>query len=207
MERNSVITNFDSKPDLELLDIASKIHEALKTSVSFNFPTGKLVGLQSQITDFTEVLIKTANGGKAEIFNKNSIRGGLLLELSDFAKMVNQQAKGNVTMLKTSGIPLWKEGDSYPEFPAPDKIKLSPGITHGEVVVEVPVNKNTRMYCIYHAPMPASADMKQWTSVLSTKHKATVTGLTPGTHLAIRAGYVGTNGKINLSETFTIFVQ
>lgn len=207
MERNSVITNYDNNTDIELLDVAHEATDSLSSNTAFSLPTGRLDKVRSVITDFIETRTKAANGGKAEIYAKNTIRGELLYEVSDLAKFVNQQAKGNLTMLKSSGFPLRKEGESHPEFPAPEVIKLSPGITHGEVVVEVPVKKNSRVYCIYHTPMPASAEMKEWTSLLSTKHKATITGLTPGTQLAIRAGYLGTNGKINLSETFTIFVQ
>jgi len=207
MERNSVITNYDNNTDVEILDVANETTDRLESNVAFTLPAGKIEKVRSVANDLKEARIKAANGGKIETHNKNSIRDLLLFEISDLAKIVNQQAKGNVTMLLSSGFPLKKENETYPEFPAPDKVKLTTGITHGEVVVEVPVNKNTRMYCIYHTPMPASADMKLWTSLLSTKHKATITDLTPGTQVAIRAGYIGTNGKINLSETFTIFVQ
>jgi hypothetical protein len=207
MEKNNVLTNFSNKSDGDLFNITSRMHDALKDNSFFTFADGKMVRFLTLINTFSEAQIKAANGGRTEVLAKNTVREELQNEASDIAKIVNQQAKGDVTALTSSGGTLWKENDSHPEFPAPENIKLSSGITHGVITVEVPVKKNTRMYCIYHTPMPASADMKQWTSLLSTKHKATVTGLTPGLQHAVRAGYVGTNGNINLSETFTIFVQ
>ncbi len=207
MEKNNVLTSFSNQSDGDLFATTNRMHNKLKDNSFFTFADGKLVRLLTLITTFSESRIKAANGGRAEVLTKNTARGVLENEASDIAKIVNQQAKGDVNILTSSGIPLYKEGDTYPEFPAPETIKLKQGIAHGVITVEVPVKKNTRVYCIYHAPVPASADIKEWNSLLSSKHKATITGLTPGTQVAVRAGYVGTNGNINLSETFTIFVQ
>jgi hypothetical protein len=207
MEKNSINTNFENSSDSELLNIDNTAYSNLKGNKYFTFMDGQLESFNNDIISLTNAKAKCENGGKVEIHAKNLARTKLLETTSTIAKIVNQQAEGDLMVLKSSGFPTRKEADSYPEFPAPTSLKLKSGLTHGEITVEVPVQKNTRVYCIYHAPMPASAEIKEWNNVLSTKHKTTITGLTPGTQQAVRAGYLGTNGKINLSEIFTIFVQ
>jgi hypothetical protein len=207
MEKNSIITNFDNYSDSELQNIASVIHENLKANKHFTFTEGQMTAFQKDITTFIDARVKSDNGGKLEVHAKNMAKKALLLTISDLSKIINQQAKNDLTILKSSGFPTRKEADSYPEFPAPTSIKLKSGLTHGEIIVEVPVQKKTRVYSIYHATMPVPNNIKEWNNMLSTKHKTTITGLTPGTQQAVRAGYLGTNGKINLSEVFTIFVQ
>ena len=207
MERNNVITNYKGYTDNELIDTSRIGHSSLKASTYFIFPEGQLNAFNTCITTFADAKVKAGNGGKIEIYAKNVARINLENELTDITRMVNQQAKGDLTVLKSAGFPLYKEPESYPEFPAPSIIKLKSGIAHGEIVVEVPAVKRTRMYFIYHAPVPVPEEIKDWNSILSTKHKARITGLTPGTQQAVRAGYIGTNGKINLSEIFTIYVQ
>jgi hypothetical protein len=207
MEKNSINTNFENSSDNELLNIDNTAYSNLKGNKYFTFIDGQLESFNNDIISFTNAKAKCENGGKVEIIAKNLARTKLLETTTTIAKLVNQQAAGDLMILKSSGFPTRKEADSYPEFPAPTSLKLKSGLSHGEITVEVPVQKNTRVYCIYHAPMPASAEIKEWNNVLSTKHKTTITGLTPGTQQAVRAGYLGTNGKINLSEIFTIFVQ
>ncbi|WP_320053459.1 hypothetical protein [uncultured Acetobacteroides sp.] len=207
MEKNSINTFFDNSSDYELLNIGNATYSNLKGNKYFTFKEGQLESYNNDIIALTNAKAKCENGGKVEYSAKNIARAKLLETTSTIAKIVNQQAEGNLMILKSSGFPTRKEAESYPEFPAPTSLKLKSGMAHGEIIVEVPVQKNTRVYCIYHAPMPASANIKEWNNVLSTKHTAIITGLTPGTQQAVRAGYVGTNGKINLSEIFTIFVQ
>ena len=207
MERNNVRTNYGAYTDNAFLETAQVGYDNLKISKYFIFPDGQLNAFNTYITAFADAKVKAGNGGKAEIYAKNVARNNLENEVTSITRMVNQQANGDITVLKSSGFPLRKEPESYPEFPAPANIKLKSGIAHGEIVVEVPAVKRTRMYFIYHAPMPTPEEIKDWNSVLSTKHKATITGLTPGSQHAVRAGYIGTNGKVNLSEIFTIFVQ
>lgn len=207
MEKNSINTNFENSSDNELLNIGNTTYSNLNGNKNFTFMDGQLESYNNDITRFTTAKSKCENGGKIEITAKNLARTKLLETTSTIAKIVNQQADGDLLILQSSGFPTRKEADSYPEFPAPSSIKLKSGLAHGEIIVDVPVQRNTRVYCIYHAPMPASAEIKEWTNVLSTKHKTTITGLAPGTQQAVRAGYLGTNGKINLSEIFTIFVQ
>lgn len=207
MEKNSINTNFENSSDNELLNIGNTTYSNLNGNKSFTFMDGQLESYNNDITRFTAAKSKCENGGKIEITAKNLARTKLLESTSTIAKIVNQQADGDLMVLQSSGFPTRKEADSYPEFPAPSSIKLKSGLAHGEIIVEVPVQRNTRVYCIYHAPMPVSSEIKEWNNVLSTKHKTTITGLVPGTQQAVRAGYLGTNGKINLSEVFTIFVQ
>jgi len=207
MEKHRVITNFSMLSDSELLKTVKNAVLNLKDNKGYVFTEGKLTDLDSKATELTDAIAKSINGGRLVVQKKNDVRLEVEFKLSDIAKTVNLQANYNLAMLESTGLPLIKEAESYPEFPAPKMLKLKSGIAHGEIIVEVPVQKKTRIYCIYHSKMPAAAEIKEWNHILSTKHKATITGLTPGDQIAVKAGYVGTNGKINLSETFTIYVQ
>ena len=207
MGKNYINTCFDNSSDNEMLNIGNIAYSNLKGNKYFNFLDGQLESFNNDIVSFTNAKAKCENGGKVEIVAKNLARTKLLETTSIIAKVVNQQAGGDLMILKSSGFPTREEAENYPEFPAPTSLKLKSGLAHGEIVVDIPVQRNTRVYSIYHAPMPAPENIKEWNNLLSTKHKTTISGLTPGTQQAVRAGYLGTNGKINLSDVFTIFVQ
>lgn len=207
MERVNVAVDFSRKTDSELQDVTKEMYAALKDNTLFTFDDGKIDSFLTLINTYAKARIKAIKGGHLDVFTKNTLRKELQDEASDIAKIVRQQAKGDKTTLMSSGIPMWKVPDRHTEFAAPEIIKLSQGITHGKVIVEVPVMKRTRLYCIYYTSEPISDNSNSWETILSTKHKATITGLTPGSKVSVRAGYLGTNGKINQSEIFTIFVQ
>jgi hypothetical protein len=207
MERNSVITNYASLSDNVLISTAQNAYDNLIGNKRFIFAEGRLPAFLTSINTLYDAKSKASNEGKVEMHAKNVAKKALQDDITDIARIVNLQAKGDMTILKSSGLPLRKESENHPEFPAPSTVKLKSGIGHGEIVVDIPAEKNSRLYCIYHAPMPAPDDMKKWDNILSTKHRTTIVGLVPGTQQAVRAGYIGTNGKINLSGVFTIFVQ
>lgn len=207
MGRASVVTSFVHYTEGNLFNSASEMYYGLNGNPHFSFAEGLLDQLDASLRKYKEAKIHAENKGKAEVFAKNMAKEELREIMSEVAKNVNLQAKGDTSLLISTLIPLCKDGKRHQELPAPELVKLSSGITHGEVVVDVPVNKNTRVYSIYYATMPVSDNIKEWNNLLSTKHKLTIKGLTPATQQAFRAGYLGTSGKVNLSEIFTIIVQ
>jgi len=207
MGRASVVTSFVHYTESNVLESSYEMYYGLKENPHFTFADGMLTRLDTSIKKFEKARRQAENKGKIEVFFKNLAKEELRGIMSEVAKNVNLQAKGDLTLLLSSCIPLCKTGKRHQELAAPIGVKLSSGITHGQVVVDIPVNKNTRVYSIYYATMPAAANINEWTNLLSTKHKVTIEGLTPATQQAFRVGYLGTNGKMNLSDIFTIIVQ
>jgi hypothetical protein len=207
MGRARVITCFVHHTEANLYDCATEMYQYLNGNPRFNIADGLLTRLASCISTYSNARMKADNRGKLEVFAKNVAKEELQGVMSEIARHVNLWAKGDSVLLASSGIPLCKEGKRHQELAAPGLVKLSSGITHGEVVVDVPANKNTRVYSIYYATMPAPADVRLWCNILSTKHKITIGGLQPASQQAFRAGYLGTSGKVHLSEVFTILVQ
>lgn len=207
MGRASVVTSFVHYTDSNVLESSYEMYYGLNENPHFTFVDGMLTRLDASINKYKAARIQAENKGKIEVFFKNLAKEELRSIMSEVAKNVNLQAKGDLTLLLSSCIPLCKTGKRHQELAAPMVVRLSSGITHGQVVVDIPVNKNTRVYSIYYATMPAAANINEWNNLLSTKHKVTIVGLTPATQQAFRVGYLGTNGKMNLSDIFTIIVQ
>ena len=185
---------------------AESVVLAMTDNANFPKPNPTIASLQAAITAFSEAMVAAVDGGRIRIAERRQARKvleGLLIQLSAYVMMT---ANGDVNMLISSGLDVYKEPEASAPIEVPQAPELSSGANTGEVLVKVPVVKGAKSYFFEYTADPLS-DSSVWQQVVDTRSKVLITGLTAGKKYWFRVMAIGLRGARTASKEVSYIVQ
>lgn len=150
MKYQRVKTSFFTEKDSHLLVQARRVLAALSDSTVFASPNPPLVELKAAIADYETKLYKSLDGNVLQREEKRESKKELAVVLQGLAFYVNQICNGDLTLLHSSGFPVFvarRKGTSpdMPGLPNPKDGRVS-----GEICLSfAPVGRDMQYeYCI-----------------------------------------------------------
>ncbi len=191
-----VLTGFTELDDGELDIEAANAVTGLTGNPSFIFTGTTLTDFSDVATAYHNALGALSTGGKAAIILKNETREALLPMFTGVAIIVNQQANGNQTALSSSGIKLASDNRNHHQQPMPINLQVTngPNGTMAPSVKHSPVGDHGTVFAFTVGTNPQT-DPNTWTQKTVNGHKATISGLTPGTAYNFTAAYKGSDDE------------
>jgi len=207
MTTSKVITGYVRYPESELAGMAQVACDGLTGNANFVFEEGLLVRFQEHITDYTSLKAKVKNGTTADVLKKNEAKKIVLDDMHYISTEVNQQAKGDLVKLQSSGFPLAKTASPVGPLPKPTDFRVMSGRNSGELLFEVDVHERCQVYLFFFAAMPASENVSEMNKIVSTTHKRNAGSFKPGTQYKCLCAYQGSSTELVYSDPVYVFVQ
>ena len=176
MKTQKAIISFAKTKDHELADIAQAIANQMTNNLNFSSPSPSLSDLQAAIDAYSNALIQTQSGSKADTATKNACRLTLEHDLSTLGTYVNLIADGDMLKLQSSDFPLSKLPEPIGILEAP-VLTVHYGENAGEMVIEISSIAKASGYIVLYAPTPAPADNNDWNSKVLSSTKGILTHL------------------------------
>ena len=189
-----VLTGFSHLDDGELDLAASNAVTGLTDNKNFTFSGSDFTDFSTAATTYHASLGALKTGGQPATVAKNEAREVLLPLFTAVAIIVNQQAKGNQTMLLSSGIKLAAAREHHQQ-PSPVNLQVANG-PNGSIILSVkhsPVGDHGTVFA--YTTDNKSTDPNAWIQKSVNAHKAIITGLTPGMSYEFTAAYKGTDDE------------
>ena len=175
-------------------------------NANFPKPNPTIASLQEAITAFSEAMAAAIDGGRIRIAERKQARKvleGLMIQLSSYVMMT---ANGDVNILISSGLDMFKEPETSAPLETPQAPELSSGANTGEVLVKVAVVKGARSYFFEYTADPLS-DSSAWQQVVDTRSKLLITGLPAGKKYWFRVTAIGLRGVKTAGKEVSYIVQ
>jgi hypothetical protein len=168
--------------------------------------SGLLTTLQEKHDIFGGTITNAANGGKVQVAAKRAARIEYIVALKAVAAFCNFTTPNNEVALRTSGFEL-TSGNRTPVTMEPiKKVTVVNAMDRGSVIAKVFAGSGTKQVRIEFAigdTLPADGD---WRNCAETKRTCTISGLTSGQKVWIRATAVGTNSQKMTAEPVCVII-
>ena len=200
-----VIISFSTSnySDSELLVKAADVITGMTDNSGFPTPSPTLEAVEAARVAFQDALAASNSGSHQAVALKNDKRDELEDLLHDLAVYVNLTAKGDETLLFSSGFDLSKKVESVGPLDAPENVQVHPGQSKGSVEVSCDRVEHANSYTVEYRNLTEPGGT---VNAYATKPKIEIDGLTSGHQYAFRILAVGTNPKRNWSNEVTSFV-
>jgi hypothetical protein len=204
------IIDFSGYTGSELITISQAIHDAM-TPIIAQFPKIPitLADLQTLIDTCKDALIKKASKAIADTLAFNVARAALEEGLAAIGGCVNTVAKGDATIVMSTGFPSYETGNT-PDYSAPEaptNLVLRQGDMTGEAVARFRPRRRKSVNEVQTCTGDPNAE-GNWHGVgMFNGGKATLTGVVPGTTIWVRVRTIGLKNVMGAwSETGKIMV-
>ena len=186
-----VIKAFKKLSDANLLAFGNNVTVSMATAVAiFPNPVPSLANINTQLSDFGELLQAAASRDKVQVQLKNQCRYILLQLLSQLADYVNSTST-EAAILVQSGFELNKVPTPV-ELQAATHLVLLDGPNNGELTLKFKRAKGALSY-LHQYTTDALLPEDGWVSIPSTTTTYTFKGLTRGVTYYVRSVAVGRN--------------
>jgi len=135
--------------------------------------------------DYSAALIQSQNGTKYDTAVKKSKRAVLEALMNQLGRYVQLVCNGNAAMIATTGFVVAKKNAIITSLPVPNGLVVSTGTSSGTFRVKCNTIATARYYEFRYCEVLASGE-RFWHTVVSTKSKTTIDGLTPGTEYLVQ---------------------
>ena len=187
MKTQKALINFSRSKDHDLAHEAQYIVSKMTENVFFTNPVPSLATVQAAITAYTDALVASNDGSKADTANKNVQRDALESCLSALAGYVNTIAAGDLVKLDSSGFALSKLPSPVGILDAPATLTVDYGKNPGEVSITIGTVERASGYIVLYSPLPAPDDNDEWYSKVFSKSKGTLTHLNSASKYVFKA--------------------
>lgn len=194
---NTGFTNLNAE---NLLFKGKTVLTAMTANVAtFATPSPALTVLSGNIDDLEWAINKynTAGGGEVLLSQRNDAMAPLVKTLIQLGTYVQTISKGDKTIIMSAGFDAEKDKTIVGELSAPENFNVD-SQRGGKVVLSWKLVKGSNSYIVEWTSAPVT-DSSKWTPETSTKTKKSLSGFTPGLHLAFRVRAVGANPVKNYS--------
>ena len=198
MSSTKATIDFTGYTDIALPPIAQNVLDKLFGNVHFPTPPIMQGTLQTKLTDYSTALANKSSRATADIIAFNIIRHDLEGMLADLAGSVNTVAKGDLTIVESSGFPYYDTAHPAQSGPpaAPSNVTLRHGDLSGTVDVRCHPDRarsaNEAQTCTGDPNLEAN-----WKyAAIFTGGKVTLGSLTPATTIWIRLRTSGVKGVL-----------
>ncbi len=197
MYEQKLITNFSSYQDRELSTIAKSGIKGFSLNPDYTFTT-ELTDTVTADTDYDAKLAAVATGAKNAVTLKDTSRGVLENKLSVLAKSANLQAKGDLSKLQRTGMPIAKI-PSHHSMEVPEGFLIERANISGSMNVSVfkPIYSTHGTIFAYWKPSlgPTPANINDWFFKHSNGNSLTITGLTANIPHPFAAAHKGLDNE------------
>jgi hypothetical protein len=205
------ITDFSGYAGSVLITTSQTIHDAM-VPIMAQFPKCPITmaDFQTLIDTCNTALIKKASKAIADTNAFNVARAALEGDgLAAIGGCVNTVAKGNETVILSTGFPYYETGSS-PDYSAPEaptNLVLRQGDNSGEAVARFRPKRRNSMNEVQTCTGDPNVEANWKTIGTFSGGKATLTGIIPGTTIWVRVRTLGLKNVIGAwSETGKIMV-
>jgi hypothetical protein len=220
---------------MDLVAFARNIVVHMTGNVNFTTPVPALIDVTNAADALENAYLAAQNSGKAEtsfMYIKTDALKDLLVVLSEY---VNNIAKGDVTIIYSSGMDVTKDREPIGMLPAPSDVRLFETGNEGEVEVRFSKVNGASSYAIFmfeeeiirdtsqlqtdvqptgsipdggqDDPSGLDISLHKWSqTAVSTKTKYVITGLTLGYRIFVRVAAIGAAGMGVKSDPATRIV-
>ena len=167
-------------------------------NANYTNPVPPLTEIETKLETFETALDNVSRIDKLSIETKNAARLDLENTLRTLCYYVNQQGKGDATVLLSSGFDINKAKESPGPLPPPAGFVVEVA-GKGKMKLRVKANKYALTYMFQYKP----ADEEVWTEVTSSRSRIILENLESYRVYDFRATYIGTHP----SRSFTPVIQ
>jgi hypothetical protein len=199
MKHPRLKTDFSRLSDSDLEIKAQAIVVAMTDNAFFSTPVPALAVVTTHITAYATALSKAQTRDKAEIANKNFVRGVLETTLMALAGYVTFTSGGLESALVSSGFDLAKTATTQPPIGMPENFLVLSGTNEGEIVSSVDRVSGARSYIHEYTPDPLVPG-SEWTQQFTTVRKCTIADLDPGKKYWFRVAAIGPRQQITYTN-------
>ena len=205
MKTQKISLGFSPLSDADFFEEAKHIFSKMTGNTNFPDPTPKLLEVDAAITAYGTALTAAKELGKDNVAEKNKARLALTVLLQDLGRYAMFVAKGDVTMLISSGYRLNKMPQPV-HLDIPGNVSISNGPVPGSMEVKVKAVKGAQSY-IHQITDAPPTDNTVWVSVTTGRSRYVHTSLTRGKEYWVRAGATGSNEQLTYGPASSQFAQ
>lgn len=205
MKIQKISLSFSQLSDPVFLEEAKHIYSKMNGNVYFPDPAPKMEDVDAAITAYGTALTAAKELGKDNVAEKNKARKALTVLLQDLGRFAMFIAKGDVTMLISSGYRLTKMPQPV-HLEIPGAVSISNGPVPGSMEVKVKAVKGAQSY-IHQITDAMPTDATVWVSVTTGRSRYVHTSLTRGKEYWVRAGATGSNEQLTYGPVTSQFAQ
>lgn len=191
MKKIRIILTFIYCRDGDLTNLTRRILDNLKGNVSFPNPTPTLDSIEKALNEYIVALSNAGGRDRKMVSIKDDKKNVLRQLLMDLAQYVMQTARGDKTMLLSSGFDITPEKNNSQRLPPRLLVELG---LPGQASTRVKRMARARAYIHQVTADPLTPD-SVWKSETSIKPEHTFTGLESGARLWFRVIVVSKDGK------------
>lgn len=200
-------TNYEHLTDFELSTLGSRVWKALQdASADFPNPNPDLATLGDLVQDYTNKHeIASRRGSALEISQKNESRKSLLGALRSLALYANEQARGQISKLLSTGLQLMAQPRIKQIPGVTERITLRDGRISGQIRVDFKVVPDAWAYEIAIGRMEEGGGISWLKSYQSSSSRSNVLPeIEPGIRYYVRVRARNNKGIGDWSEAVSI---
>jgi len=202
--KNKILTGYKRQNDNAFITIVGKIITKMDGNTNFSNPPAALAILIKLLPEFQAAVIAAADGDRILVSIKNDKRAAMEAALSELADFVTQVAKGDRTLLLSSGFDL---NSSRADTSLGAITALQVAIDRpNEAITRIKRVRGARAYIHQYTPDPVTPD-SVWTSKVITDTSYTFTGLQSKEKYVFQVIAVGYKGQEAYSSMVSKVIQ
>ena len=202
---DNITNSFNRGRDGDLVNTSFLIIESVTDNTYFLNPIPALADIKKAAQEYQAALYNAAGRDQKLVSIKNDKRAVLRALLSQLAEYVSSVAKGDRTVLLSSGFSLTKAKGEVATLKPIDKLMVSTE-TPEQAVISVKKVNGAKAY-IHQYTTGAVTSESQWVSRTITEPWCTFTGLQPGVKYAFRVIAIGPGEQSVYSPVVSRFIQ
>jgi hypothetical protein len=187
---------------------ASVIHKCMKGNL--NFPTTielvEILGVQLKV--YTDAMAKATYGTPAQKALRNTARNELFGTMCTLCKFINYTARGNISMLYTSGYTLSGDGKGIIKMEPLKHLKVMSGKIHGSIIVKAKKGYGAFSMLVEYTQGETIDKSSKWSITMNGRSfTVTISNLTPGQWVWVRVTCLGRREQRITSDPVRMVVQ
>ncbi len=213
MREEKVRSNYNRLTDYELATLAGRVVKAMhepQTAEVFTDPVPGIGELGILVEDYINKHEVASRGGSTlEVSLKNESRETLLAALRSLAGYVNEKARGQLSLLLSTGLHLVSQPVKTQVPAIPEEVKLRDGALSGQIKVSFRPVRSSWIYEIQIGKESEEEGQIDWKEKVSTTlSRGTVIGnLLSGSRHFVCVRAINGRGKGDWSEPVSMIVR
>lgn len=200
-----IIVSFNRGRDGDLVNISFKVIGDMTNNPNFPNPNPAIADLKKAAEEYQLALYNAVGRDRTMVSIKNDKRAVLRTLLNQLVDYVTTVAKGDRTVLLSSGFPLTKAKGEVTTLKPIDKLVVDTE-TPAQVVIRIKKVIGAKAY-IHQYTTDAISNQTQWISRTITDPWCTFTGLQPGAKNSFRVIAIGPGEQSVYSPIVSRFIQ
>ena len=201
--QNLIKFTFNKASDANLAKLARQVVNNCKENEQFTALKDTIAGVEKDLNEFDLALANAGGHDRTLVSIKNDKKALLRLSLANLALSVSQAAKGDRSILLSSGFDIRKDRDNSQKKPLALNVELG---NAGEATTRIQPIKNTRAYMHQYTNDPLTPD-STWIGETTLQRRYTFKGLAPAAKIWFRVAMLDKTGHWIYLEPVSRIIQ